>query len=46
MKQAILALLLAVGLAVALVGYASVSMAGGSNVNGSYVDQSTSSTQP
>ena len=38
MKQVILGLILGIGLAVAFIGYASVSMAGGSNVDGSYTD--------
>jgi hypothetical protein len=46
MKNAIFALLVALGLAAAFIGYASVSFAGGSNVNGSYMDDQTTDTRP
>jgi len=46
MRNAIFALLVALGLAAAFVGYASVSFAGGSNVNGNYMDDHTSGSRP
>jgi hypothetical protein len=46
MKSAILALVVALGLAATLIGYASVSLAGGSNVNGNYTDDRSDSTRP
>jgi hypothetical protein len=46
MKNAILALLVALALGAAFVGYASVSLAGGSNVDGSYVDHQSGAPSP
>jgi hypothetical protein len=46
MKNAIFALLVALGLAAAFIGYASVSFAGGSNADGSYMDDQTTDTRP
>jgi hypothetical protein len=46
MKNAILALVVALGLAATFFGYASVSFAGGSTVNGSYMDDRSDSSRP
>jgi hypothetical protein len=46
MKNAIVALLVALALGTAFIGYASVSLAGGSNVDGNYVDHQSGAQIP
>jgi hypothetical protein len=46
MKNAIFAFMVALGLVAAFIGYASVSFAGGSNADGSYMDDQTTGTRP
>lgn len=46
MKNAIFALLVAFALAATFIGYASISFAGGSNVDGSYIDNQSGNPVP